>query len=268
MKRAVCLVCAWLLPLAASARALPPPPDLAQRAGFDQRLGAQVPMDLQFRGSDGRRVSLATLVRGRPMLLALGYYDCPNLCGAVLLGMAQSAAAMPLRPGRDYEAVFVSIDPRDTPATAARKQAAIARAVPDAHVGAWHFLTGDPAAVHALAQAVGFRYFYDKRNDQFAHAAGVVVLSGKGRVAQYMFGVRYPPRSLRLALVDASAGHLGSLVDQLVLLCCGYDPTTGRYSLLVGRVMQVFGVGFALLLAAMLGWLFRRGRRRRREVRA
>lgn len=268
MTRAICLLCVWLLPLVAMAHALPPPTDLAQRAGFDQRLGAQVPMDLPFREADGRRVSLAALAHDRPLLLALGYYNCPNMCGAVLLGMAQSAAAMPLQPGRDYEVVFVSIDPRDTQALAARKQGEIARAMPDAHVGAWHFLTGDTASVHALAQAIGFRYFYDPRNDQFAHAAGIVVLSGKGRMAQYMFGVRYPPRSLRLALVGASAGQLGSLVDQLVLLCCGYDPTTGRYSLLIGRVMQIFGVGFALLLAGLLWWLFRRGRRRRREARA
>jgi protein SCO1/2 len=268
MSRVACLWCAWLLPLAALAHTLPPPPDLAQRAGFDQRLGAQVPMDLRFREADGRSVALSELAHGRPLLLALGYYNCPNLCGAVLLGMAQSAAAMPLRPGRDYEVVFVSIDPRDTPALAARKQAGIARAVPTAHVGAWHFLTADAPSVHALARAIGFRYFHDARNDQFAHAAGIVVVSGKGRVAQYMFGVRYPPRSLRLALVGASSGHLGNLVDQLVLLCCGYDPTTGRYSLLIGRVMQVVGIGFALMLAGMLWWLFRRHRRRRQAVRA
>lgn len=239
-----------------------PPRDLSRRAGFDQRLGAAVPMQQAFHEADGRAVTLAGVSRGQPVLLALGYFHCPNLCDAVLQGMAHTAQAMPLQPGRDYQMVFVSIDPRETPADAASSARMLARMQPGAHVERWHLLTGEQASIGALADAVGFRYFYDARIAQYAHAAGVTVLTGKGRVAQYIFGVSYPPGATRLALVDASHGRLGSVIDRLVLLCCGYDPVTGRYSLLIGRVMQGLGIGFALLLLFGVGALWLRGRAR------
>jgi protein SCO1/2 len=251
--------CLWLT-AAAAAHAPMAPADLDQRAGFDQRLGAQVPMDLRFRESDGQSRSLRQVANGKPMLLAMGYYRCPNLCDAVLHGLSHAVATLTLRPGQDFEVVFVSIDPREQPADAAASQRMLASAQPSAKVDQWHFLTGDETDIRSLARAIGFRYFLDPRNDQYAHAAGVVVLSAEGRVTQYMFGVDYPPRSLRLALVDASRGKLGSLVDQLVLLCCGYDPSTGRYSLLIGRVMQFIGIGFAIVLGATVLWLHRRRR--------
>lgn len=238
--------------------ALPPPPDLAQRAGFEQRLGASLPMQTRFRDSDGQVRDLRTLGRGKPLLLALGYYRCPNLCDVVLAGLAHSVAKLALAPGRDFEVVFVSIDPRETAADARRSQAMLARMQSAAQVARWHFLTGDAAAVGALARAVGFRYFYDARNHQYAHPAGLVAVGPHGTVAQYFFGVSWPAASLRLALVQASRGRLGSLVDQLVLLCCGYDPATGRYSLAIGRIMQALGIGFALALAGWLVWLRRR----------
>jgi len=242
------LLMLWL-PLLASA-GLPPPRDLNQRAGFDQRVGIPVPMSVHFRDANGHDVTLAELADGKPALLALGYYRCPNLCDLVLHGIAHALPDLRLRTGEDYQVVFVSIDPRETPADARHAAQMLAKMNPVAHVDRWHLLTGDQVAIHAVAQAVGFRYFLDKRNDQYAHAAGVVVLTGQGKVAQYFFGVSYPSAALRLALVGASHGKLGSLVDQLVLLCCGYDPSTGRYSLLIGRVMQILGVGFALLLLA------------------
>lgn len=245
---------AWCTP------ALPPPPDLNQRAGFDQRLGASLPMDAAFRDADGRVIDLRTLASGKPLLLALGYYRCPNLCDVVLHGMAQAMTRLDLRPGPDFEVAFVSIDPNETPADARHSQAMLARMQPAAGVPHWHFLTGQAASIQALAQAVGFRYFYDARNHQYAHAAGLVVATPQGKVAQYFFGVGYPPSSLRLALVGASRGRLGNLIDQLVLLCCGYDPTTGRYSLAIGRTMQVFGTAFALALIGWLAWMRRRVR--------
>jgi protein SCO1 len=254
---------AWLALLAlpaASASAPMAPPDLLQRAGIEQKLGAQVPPDARFRDADGKTVNLAAVSAGRPVLLALGYYRCPNLCDVVLHGIARAVARIDLQPGRDVEVVFVSIDPHETPADAARSQAMLARADPHAHVAQWHFLSGDAGAIRALAKAVGFRYFRDPRNGEYAHAAAAVVLTGSGRVAQYYYGVSYPPASLRLALVGASAGRLGNPIDRLVLLCCGYDPTTGRYSLLIGRLMQLAGVAFVLLLALWLLWLRRRSR--------
>lgn len=254
----VLLLLFWL-PLVAGAGVLPPK-DLNQRAGFDQRLGAQVPMTLHFRGADGHSVTLAELADGKPTLLALGYYRCPNLCGLVLHGIAHALPALRLRQGEDYQVVFVSIDPRETPADARKAAHMLAQRNPAAHVDRWHLLTGEQASIRAVADAVGFRYFLDPRNDQYAHAAGLVVLTGQGKVVQYFFGVGYPPAALRLALIGASHGRLGSLVDRLVLLCCGYDPSTGRYSLLIGREMQVLGVGFVLLMLVGFAWFRRRER--------
>jgi len=237
-----------------------PPPDLDQRAGFDQRLGTAIPAHARFRDASGRTVDLHTLAHGKPLLLALGYYRCPNLCDVVLKGMAHTLARLDLKPGRDFEVAFVSIDPKETPAEARHAQTMLARMQPSAAVPRWHFLTGDPAAIAALARAIGFRYFYDERLHQYAHAAGLVAITPDGKVAQYFFGVSWPPASLRLALVGASHGHLGSLIDRLVLLCCGYDPTTGRYSLAIGRAMQVLGVAFVLALVGWLAWFKRRAR--------
>jgi len=260
----VALLLAWLLflsiPSAWASQAPPPPPDLTRRAGFDQHLGAHVPLDARFRDANGKPVDLRALADGKPLLLALGYYRCPNLCDVVLNGMAHTLGRLDLQPGRDFAVAFVSIDPAEAPADARHTQAMLARMHPDAHVPRWHFLTGDQASIGALARAVGFRYFYDARLRQYAHAAGLVTITPDGRVAQYFFGVSWPPASLRLALVDASHGGLGNLVDRLVLLCCGYDPTTGRYSLAIGRTMQVLGVAFVVALAGWLLWLKARAR--------
>jgi protein SCO1 len=241
-------------------QAPPPPPDLDQRAGFDQRLGAQLPMDARFRDANGRTLTLRELTGGKPLLLALGYYRCPNLCDVVLQGMAHSLAGQELQAGRDVEVAFVSIDPAESPRDARHAQAMLERMQPRAAVARWHFLSGDAAPIHALARAVGFRYFYDTRIGQYAHPAGMVVITPNGRVAQYFFGTSWPPASLRLALVDAARGRLGNWIDQLVLLCCGYDPATGRYSLAIGHAMQALGVAFVLALAGALLWLKRRAR--------
>jgi protein SCO1/2 len=249
-----------LIPAAWATRAPPPPVDLDQRVGFDQHLGAPVPLDARFADADGRPVDLRTLAGGKPLLLALGYYRCPNLCDVVLNGMAHSLARLDLEPGRDFEVAFVSIDPAETAADARHARAMLARMHPQARVPRWHFLTGDKGSIDALATAIGFRYFYDARLQQYAHAAGLVAITPNGKVAQYFFGVSWPPASLRLALVDASQGRLGNLVDRLVLLCCGYDPTTGRYSLAIGRTMQALGVAFVLALAGWLLWLKARAR--------
>lgn len=256
----VVVLLASSIPAARATRAPAPASDLAQRVGFDQRLGAQVPMVARFEDANGKPVALRTLAGGKPLLLALGYYRCPNLCDVVLNGMAHTLAGLDLKPGRDFEVAFVSIDPTETAADARHAQAMLARIHPDAQVPRWHFLAGHQADISALARAVGFRYFYDERLHQYAHAAGLVAITPDGKVAQYFFGISWPPASLRLALVSASQGRLGNLADRLVLLCCGYDPTTGRYSLAIGRVMQVLGVAFVLALAGWLLWLRRRAR--------
>jgi protein SCO1/2 len=232
--------------------ALRAPPDLRARVGFDQRLGALVPLDPVFRDATGRRVRLGGLFDGHPVLLILGYYGCPNLCGAVLDGVARSLGATGLHTGRDVEVIDVSIDPAETPALAALKQAAYAKRHPAAGIAHWHFLTGPAVSSRALADAVGFRYYRDPRNGQYAHAAGIVLLTPRGEVSRYLFGVAYAPRALRLGLVDASGGRIGSLVDRLLLLCCAYDASTGRYSLLIGRLLAAACVATLLLLGLLL----------------
>jgi protein SCO1/2 len=249
-----------LMPAAWAVQAPPPPADLTQRAGFEQHLGAEIPLDARFVDADGTPVDLRTLAGGKPLLLALGYYRCPNLCDVVLNGMVHTLARMDLEPGRDFQVAFVSIDPAETAADARHARTMLARMQPQARVPRWHFLAGDQGSIDALARAIGFRYFYDARLKQYAHAAGLVAITPDGKVAQYFFGVSWPPASLRLALVGASQGRLGNLVDRLVLLCCGYDPTTGRYSLAIGRTMQALGVAFVLALVGWLLWLRRRAR--------
>ncbi|HET9389906.1 MAG TPA: SCO family protein [Steroidobacteraceae bacterium] len=240
---------------------LPPPKDLYRRAGIDQHLGARVPLHLMFRDSLGRAVTLQQLTHGKPTVLALGYYHCPNLCDMTLQGMGRAAEAMPLKVGGDYEVAFVSIDPQESSADARATATTLQQENPSAHADRWHLLTGSEAAIESLSAAIGYRYFRDERIGQYAHAAGVVVLTGQGLVSQYFFGVSYPPRALRLALVNASSGHLGTILDRLVLLCCAYDPSTGRYSFLIGRITQALAVTFLLVAAG--GWfvLHRRTRR-------
>jgi protein SCO1/2 len=258
LRGAVLLLLPWL-PLLAVA-GLPPPKNLNQRAGFDQRLGEPVPMSTHFHDANGRDVTLAELADGKPTLLALGYYRCPNLCDLVLHGIAHALPNLRLRTGEDYQVVFVGIDPRETPADARHAAQMLAQMNRAARVDRWHLLTGNQASIQAVAQAVGFRYFHDPRNDQYAHPAGLVVLTGRGKVAQYFFGVSYPSDALRLSLVGASHGKLGGLIDRLVLLCCGYDPSTGHYSVLIGRVMQGLGIGSVLLMLAGFWWFRDRAR--------
>jgi protein SCO1/2 len=238
------------------------PPDLLQRVGFDQDLGARVPMDGMFRDAHGNPVTLRALAQGRPTLLVPGYFHCANLCGIVRAGVANAVEASGFAPGKQFNVVLVSIDPRDTPKSALATKRNDAFAHPGAYVQQWHYLTGPEATSAALMRSIGFRYFYDSRNDQFDHAAGVVLLTPDGKVSQYLFGVKFPARTLRLGLVHASDGRIGNLVDQFLLLCCQYDASTGRYTLVIHRVMQGLGIATALLLAGFLLVLRRMERRR------
>ena len=196
------------------------------------------------------------------MLLNFAYYTCPMLCTLVLNGMASSAGAMNLPMGRDYEVVTISIDPRDTPARAAEKKKSYLGEY--AHLGdgrSWHFLTGDEESIRKLAAAAGFRYVYDSDKDQYAHASGVVVATPAGRISRYFFGIDYAPKDLRLALVQASGGRIGTLSDKLMLLCYEYDPASGRYGATVFTIMRAGGVVTMLGLAAFFIVMLRRERR-------
>jgi protein SCO1 len=217
---------------------VPPPPDLPQRVRFEQRLGAQLPLEAFFRDSRGTRLQLREVLAGRPTVLVLGYFRCTNLCNLVRAAVAQAVVGSALRPGEQFNVVLLSIDPRESPSDAAAAQRSDAQAHPGAHVAQWRYLTGTAAASANVASALGFHDLFDARTGQYAHAAGIAVVSGKGRVTQYLLGVGFSALTLRLALVSASQGHIGSLVDQLVLLCCAYDASTGHYSLLINRVLQ------------------------------
>jgi protein SCO1/2 len=255
----------WLLAgmstlCAGSVAAPSPPPGIQARAGYQQRLGALLPMAEPFTDATGRRLSLRQWIGGRPALLMLGYFRCPHLCDVAEQGMAHAIGHAGLQPGHDLNVLFISIDPRDTPASAAAKQAMIADMPGNANARAWHFLVGAPPAIAATANSVGFHYFYDARLDEYAHPAGLVIATADGRVNQYLMGVNYLPQTLRLAAIAASGRRLGSITDQLVLLCCGYDPSTGRYTVSIERIMQGLGLGFVILLLGMFMLLQRRGR--------
>lgn len=240
-----------------------PPPDLLQRVGFDQNLGAQVPLDASFRDASGKSVQLRELLHGKPALLVPGYYTCRNLCGAVRAGVANAVRRSGLVPGKQFNVLLVSIDPRDSAANARTAQGNDELVHPRAFVAGWHYLSGAEDAIAPLMRSIGFRYLFDDRVGQYAHAAGVVLLTPQGRIAQYLFGVQFAPETLRLGLVNASRGSIGNVVDRLLLLCCDYDASTGRYTVTIDRVMQGLGIATALILIGGIAWLRRAERRER-----
>lgn len=233
-------------------------PELLKQVGIDQKLNDSVPLDLNFKDEHGKAVELAKYFGSRPVILTLVYYNCPMLCTQILNGLDRSLKNIPLDMGSDFNVVTVSIDPTDQPALAEAKQAVYAGMYgrPGATEG-WHFLTGEESQIKQLANAVGFRYAYDAQSKQYAHASAIMVLTGEGKISHYLYGINYPERDLRLALVDASAGKIGSPVDQVLLFCYHYDPHTGKYGLLISRVLQLGGLLTVLIGGVFLIVLFR-----------
>lgn len=239
------------------------PPELRE-VGFVQRLGDPIPLDLQFRDEENREVTLRRYFGKKPVVLALVYYQCPLLCTVVLNGLESSLRALELTVGQEFEVVTVSFDARERAPLAAAKKATILRSYARSGAGeGWHFLTGDQPSIDALTRAVGFRYVYDAKHDQFAHPAGIVVATPDGRIARYFYGADYPPRDLRLGLVEASEGKIGSPVDQFLLLCFHYDPQTGKYTAAIWKTMRLAGVGTVLVMAIAISLALVRERRRR-----
>jgi protein SCO1/2 len=240
------------------ASAVPKP---LREIGFDQRLDAPLPMDTTFRDEHGRQVQIGQYFGAKPVILSFVYYDCPMLCSQIISSLTSTLRTMSLTPGRDFEVVMVSFDPREGPELAARKKAEYLarydRAPGDA---GWHFLTGDEPSIQRLTQAAGFRYAWDEDTQQFAHPAGVIVATPDGRPARYLFGIEYGPRDLRLALVESSEGKVGSPVDALLLYCYHYDPMTGRYGILIMRMLRLAGAATVVALAAFIFVMLRRER--------
>ena len=237
-------------------------PPALRDVGLDQRLDAQIPLDLEFTGDAGTPVRFGHLLRGRPILLSLVYYRCPMLCNLVLNAQTKAMRNISLQLGRDYDAITVSFDPAETAALAREKKAAyIERFTNPGAPASWHFLTGSEQNIRALAAAVGFRYAWDAATQQWAHASGIVTLTPEGRVSRYLYGIEYPKQDVRLALVEASHGKIASTADRILLFCFHYDPSKGKYGFAILNTLRVAGV--ATLLAVVL-FIFSALRRERR----
>lgn len=278
---AVVLVVGALLATAANALPSTGPPPLGQLGqsasvrpailrdvGFDQKIGGQVPLDLVFRDEADRPVALRQFFGQRPVVLALVYYECPMLCTLVLNGAVSGLKPLQLEPGKDFEFVAVSFNPREGALLAAAKKANyLDRYGRAATAGGWHFLTGSPEAIAKLTAAVGFRYAWDKEAGQYAHPTGILVLTPDGKISRYLFGIEYEPRDLKLALVESSAGKLGTVTDQVLLYCFHYDPANGRYSTAILGLVRAGGVVTLLALGLFLTAAWRRERRAERRAR-
>jgi protein SCO1/2 len=241
-------------------------PPVLKDVGIDQLLNNQVPLDLEFRDESGRTVKLAEYFKDKPVVLSLVYYDCPRLCTQVLTGLLGAMKALPMSPGKEFVNLSVSFDPRETPQLAAAKKAEYLKRYdrPGAEAG-WHFLTGDERAIQALTKSVGFRYVWDPVTKQYAHAGGIMVLTPQGKISRYFYGIEYAPRDLRFGVIDASAGKVGSLADQVILYCYMYDPDRGTYGLVVMRLLRIFGGLTMVTLLAL--FLYLRRKEKQREAR-
>jgi protein SCO1/2 len=243
---------------------LPPGPE---EISVDERPGAQVPADLLLRDQEGRAFRLGDRLGGRPLLLVLAYYRCPMLCDLVLRGLAQAVAQLGWQPGRELDALTVSIDPKDTPAAARLKQGHVLQVLgrPESAAG-WPFTVADEASVRRLADRIGVHYVHDERSDQYAHPAVALVLTPDGRVSRYVYGVTFRPFDLRLALTEAGGGQIGArgAVDHVLLTCFRYDPSARRYGFYVLGLLKGGGLLVLLLGGAGLFVLIRRDRARQR----
>jgi protein SCO1/2 len=230
--------------------------------GFDQRLNEQLPLDLTFADETGKTVQLREYFGDKPVILSLAYYDCPMLCTLVLNGLVRTLRPLSFSAGNEFNVLTISFDAREKPPLAAEKSKTYLQAYnrPGGKNG-WHFLTGTEENIQKLTRAVGFRYVYDQKSNQFAHASGIIVLTPQGRISKYFYGIEYSPRDVRLGLVEASAGKIGSAVDQILLLCFHYDPAAGKYGLMVMRLVQISGLLTLLLLGSYIFVMLRRERR-------
>ena len=264
-----CRFCAALLLVLAATITFPAgaqevtTPAILSKVGITQNLNARIPPDLVFRDETGKSVRIGDFFGKKPIVLSLVYFECPALCTEVLNGELRTMKAISLNLGKDFEAVTVSFEPKDTPALAKAKR--------DVYIGQygrseaadhWHFLTGEQQSIDALTDVAGFRYAYDSSIRQYAHAAAILVLTPDGRIDRYFYGVQYPARDVRLGLVEASEGKIGTLTDHALLYCYQYDPMTGRYGMVVMNVLRAAGGLTVLLLGIFMTLMFLRERKR------
>ena len=233
-------------------------PPYLTNVGIEQRLDSQVPPDLAFTDDTGRQVKLGDYFGKKPLILNLVYYNCPMLCGEALVGLSASMKLVKFEVGNEFEVLTLSFNPQETPQLAAAKKAEYLKRYgrPNAAAG-WHFLTGPADSINALTKAVGFQYQYDAAKNQYAHATAIMVLTPQGRISRYFYGVEFPPKDLRMGLVEASQGKIGNAVDQVLLYCYHYDPATGKYGAIVSNMLKVGGALTILFVGALILILLR-----------
>jgi len=242
---------------------LSPPPNVRppglKNVGIQQNLNQQIPPDLMFTDDLGRKVQLGDYFGQKPLILNFVYFTCPMLCGEALSGLESALHVLKFDVGKEFEVITISFDPKETPEAAAKKKEQFLRRYhrPGAERG-WHFLVGQPGAIDAATRAAGFQYEYDQKTGQFAHSTAILVLTPQGKIAQYYYGIEYPPKDLRLALVEASQNRIGNVVDELLLYCYHYDPEKGKYSATVMRVLRLMAVATMLCVGALLFLMIRR----------
>lgn len=258
------LLLLFLLPLLAQAQSPQQINDTISRARVEQKLDAPLPLELEFVNDAGEMVQLGRYFGSQPVVIAPVWYSCPNLCGLPLRGLVGALKEVDFSAGQDYQVVAISIDPHDGPKKAAALKAELLRSYDRAGAAdGWHLLTGTEPAVRELTQALGFGYSYDPHNKQYAHPAALVLSGSDGRINRYLQGVVFPPQDLRLGLLESAQGKLGSLVDQVIMRCYGYDPVTGTYSFMVTRALQMAGSFLVLLLGGGILLALWRERRQR-----
>jgi protein SCO1/2 len=234
-------------------------PPMLKQVGIEQHLDGQIPPNLAFRDESGKAVHLGDYFGKKPAILNLVYYQCPMLCGEVLSGMTRSLGMVNFDIGKEFDVITVSIDPREGPDLAIEKKNTFIQRYRRAGAEkGWHFLTGNQENITALAKAAGFGYEYDEATGQFAHATAIMVLTPEGRISRYLYGVEYPPKDVRLALVEASQHKIGGVVDQILLYCYHYNPATGKYGAIIANVLRIAGGVTVLIIGTFMFVMFRR----------
>ncbi len=250
MKR-FCLLLLVLMAFTASAQNAIPP--MLQGVDIEQRLNSQVPLDLEFVNETGKTIVLNDLMNGKPVILTLVYYECPMLCTQVLNGLISSLKPLTFTPGNEFNIITVSFDPGETPALAVKKKAVYLKEYGRPKVGkGWHFLTGKEKSIAKLTESVGFQYQYDAKIDQYAHGSAIMILTPKGKVSRYFYGIEYSSRDLRFALVESSDNKIGTIADKILLYCFHYDPSQGKYSATAMNLIRLGGVITVLCLGAFI----------------
>ena len=233
------------------------PPRL-ENVGIEQHLDAQVPPDLTFRDDTGKTVKLGDYFGHKPLILNLVYYNCTMLCGEALAGLSSAMRLVKFDVGNEFDVITVSFDPRETPEMAAAKKEDYVKRYGRANAAAgWHFLTGQPDSINALTKVVGFQYQYDAKSNQYAHATAIMVLTPQGRISRYFYGVDFPPKDLRMGLVEASQGKIGNAVDAVLLYCYHYNPETGKYGAMVANILRLAAAATILIMGIFLFILWR-----------